>query len=212
MAKDQVEGLVRSVSGNTIQLTQRDRAPATVDFTPKTVVTELTAAQLSDVKSGSCVDVEPGPGSPPPGGAIIAKSVTIDPPADGKCPPPPPGPSSAQPGESPGVYGMVSSVTGNTIAVTSTDATGKTTHPNVTVTNATGYTKHAVTNSQAIQQGKCLAAQGTNSGGALQATTIDLEPCPPLGGEHHHHFYIPHIPDLPPIPAIPHVPDLPHIP
>ncbi|MGH3559155.1 MAG: DUF5666 domain-containing protein [Mycobacterium sp.] len=208
MAKDQVEGLVRSVSGNTIQLTQRDRTPATVDFTPKTVVTELTPAQLSDVKSGSCVDVEPGPGSPPPGGAITAQSVTIDPAPDGKCPPPA-GPLSAEPGKSPGVYGMVSSVTRNTIAVTSTDATGKTTHPNVTVTNTTGYTKHALTNSQAIQQGKCLAAQGTNSGGTLQATTIDLEPCPPLNGEHHHHFYIPHIPDLPPIP---HVPDLPHIP
>lgn len=202
--KDEIEGLVDSVSGNTIHLTQRNRTTATVDFTPQTMVTELTPAQLSDVKTGSCVDLEPASGNPPAGGAVTAQSVTIDPPVDGKCPP------AAEPGKAPDVDGMVSSVTGNTIAVKSADPTGKTTDTNATVTNTTTYTKHAVTNSQAIQQGKCMAAQGTNSGGALQATTIDLEPCPPMGRPQHH-FYIPHIP-IPAIPPIPHVPDLPHIP
>jgi hypothetical protein len=203
VGKDHVEGLVGSVSGNTIQLTQRDRTAATVDFTPTTMITELTSAQLSDVTPGSCVDVEAGPESVPPGGAITAKSVTISPAEGGTCPPPeepgtgpasapPPAPSPNEPAESPGVYGTVSSVTANTIAVTSADPTGKTTHTNVTVNDATTYTKHAVTNPQAIQQGKCLAAQGTNSGGVLQAATIDLEPCPPMGREHHHHFHLHH--------------------
>ncbi len=215
VGKDEVEGLIRSVSGNTIQLTQRNRTGATVDFTPSTTVTELTPAQLTDVISGSCADVEAGPESVPPGGAITAQSVTINPPVEGKCPPPglasppPSAPSSGGPTESPGVYGTVTSVKDNTIVVTSSDPAGKTTATNVTVTNTTAYTKHAVTNPQAIQDGKCMAARGTDSGGVLQATTIDLEPCPPLGRPHRHHFYIPYIPY---IPHIPHIPEIPHIP
>lgn len=186
IGKDHVEGLVRSVSGNTIQLTQRDRTAATVDFSPKTMVTELSSAQLTDVKPGSCADVQAGPPGPPPGGAVTAQSVTISPSEGGRCPPP----------QEPGVYGTVASVTGNTIAINGIDPTGKTTHTNVTVTDTTTYTQHAITDTKAIQQGKCMAAQGTNSGGALQAATIDLEPCPPMGRPRHH-FHIPRLPHLP---------------
>lgn len=189
MGKDHIEGLVRSVSGNTIQLTQRDRTGATVDFSPQTMVTELGSAQLSDVTHGSCVNVKAAAGSAPPGGSITAESVEISPAFAGKCPPPavpPSGPGS-------GVSGMVDSVKGDTIAVTGTDPTGKATHTNVTATNTTTYTKHAPTNAQAIQNGKCMAAQGTLSGGVLQATTIDLEPCPPMGGGHRR-FHLPHLP------------------
>jgi Domain of unknown function (DUF5666) len=202
VGNDHLEGMVRSVSGNTIQLTQRDRTAATVDLTPTTMVTEVSSAALSDVTPGSCVDVKAGPESGPSGGAITAQSVEISPAEGGKCPPPeepgagsagaaPPSPSSGEPAERPGTYGTVSSVTGNTIAVTSTDPAGKTTNNNVTVTDTTTYVKHTVTSTQAIQQGKCLAAQGTNSGRVLQAATIDLQPCPPTGGEHHH-FHLPH--------------------
>lgn len=190
MGKDEVEGLVRSVSGNTIQLTQRDRTAATVDLTPATMITELSPAQLTDVTAGSCIDVAAGPGTVPPGGATTARSVTIDPLIGGQCPPLTP-PSGA-PAASPGAHGTVTSVTGNTIAITSTDPTGKTTRANVTVTDATSYTKHAVTGPQAIQNGKCMAARGTKGDGVLQATTIDLEPCPPMGRPHHHRFHIPH--------------------
>jgi hypothetical protein len=185
---DHIEGLVDSVSDNTIRLTQRDRTAATVDFTPQTMVTELTPAQLPDVTSGSCVDVDAGPTAAPPGGAITAKSVTISPAVGGRCPPPP-----GEPADSPGAYGMVDSVTGDTIAVTTTDPAGTTSRTTVTVTDTTTYTKHAVTNAQAIQQGKCLAAQGTTDGGVLHAATIDLEPCPPMGRPRHH-FHIPYIP------------------
>jgi hypothetical protein len=200
--KDQVEGLVRSVSRNTIQLTQRNRTAATVDFTPTTLITEVSSAALTDVTPGSCVDVKVSPAGGPPGGALAAQSVEISPAEGGNCPPteepaagspgsPPPAPSSGKPGERSGVYGKVGAVTGNTIAVTSTDPTGKTTNTNVTVIDTTTYVKHVVTNSQAVQQGKCIAAQGTMSGGVLQAATIDLEPCPPMGREHHHH--LPHL-------------------
>src|SRR3984893_17950903 len=91
VAKDHIEGLVRSVSGNTIQLTQRDRSAATVDFTPQTMVTELGPATLTDVTRGSCVGVEPAAQSGPPGGPVTARSVTISPSEGGRCPPPPPG-------------------------------------------------------------------------------------------------------------------------
>ncbi|MDT5043199.1 MAG: hypothetical protein QOE51_4184, partial [Actinoplanes sp.] len=79
VGKDHIEGLVRSVSGNAIQLTQRDRSAATVDFTPQTMVTELSSAALTDVKPGSCVDVRSAPQSASPGGAITAESVEISP-------------------------------------------------------------------------------------------------------------------------------------
>jgi hypothetical protein len=193
MGHDHIEGLVRSVSGNTIQLTQRDRTAATVEFAPSTMVTELGPAKLTDVTPSSCVDVEAAGQSGPPGAPVTAQSVTISPSEGGRCPPPEP--SSGGPAESPSVYGTVASVTGNTIDVTSTDPTGKTTHSHVNVTDTTTYTKHAVTNAQAIQNGKCMAAQGTNNGGVLQASTIDLEPCPPMGSPHHH-FHFPHLPHL----------------
>ncbi len=186
MGHDEIEGLVRSVSGNTIQLTQRDRSSATVDFTPQTMITEISSAALTDVKPGSCVDVKPAPQGASPGGGITAESVEISPALAGRCPPPLP----SSPGSAPPVSGMVASVTDNTIAVDSADPTGKTTHNTVTVVNTTTYVKHTVTNAQAIQNGKCMAAQGTKDGGVLQAQTIDLEPCPPMGRPHHH-FRIP---------------------
>jgi hypothetical protein len=178
VGKDHIEGLVRSVSGDAIQLTQRDRSAATVDFTPQTMVTELGSAALTDVKPGSCVDVKSVPESASPGGAITAESVEISPAIANRCPPPP--------GPAPAAYGNVGSVAGNAINVNTTDPTGKTTHSTVTVTNTTTYTKHAVTNAQAVQDGKCMAAQGTKDGSVLRAATIDLEPCPPMGSPHHH--------------------------
>ena len=182
VGKDHIEGLVRSVSGDTIQLTQRDRSAATVNFTPQTMVTELSSAALPDVKPGSCVDVKSTPQSAAPGGAITAESVEISPAVAHRCPPPP-GPAAA-------VYGVVDSVADNAIKVNTVDSTGKATHSTVNVTNTTTYTKHAVTNAQAVQNGTCMAAQGTKDGSVLRAATIDLEPCPPMGRPHHH-FHLP---------------------
>jgi hypothetical protein len=180
VGKDYVEGLVESVSGNTIQLRTRSGS-ATVDFTPSTRVVEVTPAQLSDVTPGSCVNVRATPQSAPTGAAITAQSVTITSAIDGKCPPPP------------GFYGTVTSVSGNTIAVDSLGAGGQITPTNVTVANTTSYSKQTVTSSQAIEHGKCMGAQGTNSGGVLQAVTISLEACPPMGRPHHH-LHLPHLP------------------
>lgn len=178
--KDYVEGLVQSVSGGTIQLRTRTGS-ATVDFSPATRVVEQAPARLSDVTPGSCVNVRATPQSAPPPGAITAQSVTITPAVDGKCPPPV------------GFYGMVASVSGDTIAVDGLGPGGQSAPTNVTVADSTTYNKQTPSGADAIGNGKCMGAQGTNSGGALQAMTIALQACPPMGRPHHH-LHLPHLP------------------
>lgn len=177
--KDYVEGLVESVSGGTIQLRTRTGS-ATVDFSPETRVVEQAPAQLTDVSPGSCINVRATPQSAPPPAAITAQAVTVTPAIDGKCPPPA------------GFYGMVASVSGNTIAVNGLGPGGQSTPTSVTVSDSTSYTKQTPSSSDAIGNGKCMGAQGTNSGGALQAMTIALQACPPMGGRPHLH--LPHLP------------------
>lgn len=176
--RDYVEGLVQSVSGGTIQLRTRTGS-ATVDFAPQTRVVEQAPAQLTDVIPGSCVNVRATPQSAPPPAAITAQSVTVTPAVDGKCPPPA------------GFYGLVASVSGNTIAVNGLGPGGQNAPTNVTVADSTSYVKQTPTTSAAIENGKCLGAQGTNSDGALQAMTIALQACPPMGRPR------PHLPHLP---------------
>jgi hypothetical protein len=177
-AKDYVEGLVESVSSNAIQLRTRTGSAA-VDFSPATRVVEQTPAQLTDVTPGSCINVRATPQSAPPPAAITAQSVTITPAIDGKCPPPA------------GFYGLVTSVSGKTIAVNGLGPTPT----NVTVADSTTYAKQTPSSSDAIANGKCMGAQGTNSDGALQAVTIALQGCPPMGRPHHHLPQLPiHLP------------------
>ena len=164
------------MSGNAIELTQRDRSAATVDFTPKTMITELSSAALTDAKPGDCVNVKPV--SPNAGGAVTAQSVEISPAVAHRCPPPPNAAGA--------VFGLVDSVADNAIKVNGVDPAGQTTHTTVTVTDTTTYTKHGLVDAHAVQNGKCMAAQGSMEGGVLQAATIDIEPCPPMGQPHHH--------------------------
>jgi Domain of unknown function (DUF5666) len=173
VGKDYVEGLVQSVSGSTIQLRTRTGS-AKVDFTPSTRIVEVSPARLTDVTPGSCVNIRATPQSPPTGAGITAQAVTITGAIDGKCPPPA------------GFFGMVTSVSGNTIAVNGMGLNGPTSPTNVTVANTTSYTKQAPSSTQAIMKGKCMGAQGTQDAGVLLATTISLEACPPMGRPHHH--------------------------
>jgi Domain of unknown function (DUF5666) len=159
--KHRVAGLIASVSGNTVQVTQRNGS-ATVDFTNSTTVSEIVPAQLTDVTTGSCITVRPTRDSGQ-GGPVTAQNVLVSTSNDGKCP---------QPQDNHGVRGAVASVNGNTISVT----TGGNQN-NVTVTPTTTYAKRAAANDQAIAQGKCINARGTkDSGGVLQATAINLRP------------------------------------
>jgi hypothetical protein len=187
--KDHVEGMVRSVSGGIIAL-RTETGSATVHFAPATMVTEAAAAKFSDVKPGGCVSVLAGRQGP------AARSVKISPAVNGSCLPPPEATAGGAPPPAPnaapsGVFGQVASVSGNTIVVNTLAPGGKVTPVNVAVADSTSYSNDAVTNDQAITDGKCMAAQGTEGDGALQATAVSLQPCPPMGGHRHH---LPHLP------------------
>ena len=200
----QVHGLIASVAGNSIQVTKEDNTNAAVNFTSTTKVTEVAPATLSDVTSGSCISVRPTKeiqGSQP----VTATSVRVSPSVNGTCPPgkesgqgsttstPPPGSPTPAPAKPKPLRGAVASVTGNTITVAGTDASGNTTQTAVTVDDQTKYSKLTTATPDAIAQGKCVNARGTlDNGGTLQATTIKLRPAndgkcggpgkPPHGG------------------------------
>jgi hypothetical protein len=157
-----------------------------VDFTGSTKVTEVTDAALTDVTSGSCVTVQPIKESEG-NGPITAQSVHVSPAVNGKCPqaeekapgstPPSGSASTSSPAKRPPVEGAVAGVSGNTITLTSTDASGATSQTPVAVTDKTKYTKQAAASSQAITQGKCITARGTkDSNSTLQATAITVRP------------------------------------
>lgn len=173
----QVRGLIASVAGNAAQVTQQN-GTATVDFTGSTKITEVTTGALTDVTAGSCVSVRSKDGSQ------NATSVRVSPTVDGKCPQ---GKEPTTAGKPAPIQGTVASVAGNTITI-NTDAAPQT----VTVSDKTKYTKEAAATSQAVAQGKCITAQGSESNGALQATTISLRPaangkCPEKGEHPHRH-------------------------
>jgi hypothetical protein len=183
----QVNGLIASVAGNSIQVTKEDNSNAAVNFTSTTKVTEVAPATLSDVTSGSCITVRPTKeiqGGQP----ATAASVRVSPSVNGTCPPgkqsgqgststPPSGSPTPAPAQPKPVRGSVASVTGNTITVAGTDASGNTTQTAVTVDEQTKYSKLTTATPDAIAQGKCVNARGTlDNGGTLQATTIKLRP------------------------------------
>jgi hypothetical protein len=181
--QNSVSGLIASVSGNAVQVTQAT-GTATVDVR-SAKVHEYSKAQLTDVASGNCVRVVSKPASAP-NGPVTAASVRISPQGDdGKCWQPKTA-AAAQPRT---VIGPVASVAGNTIKVTVTDANGNPSETDVTVNDNTQYSKDAPTTSQAIAQGKCITAGGTkDGGGTLQATVVTLGPatngkCPQPAGK-----------------------------
>lgn len=182
VGKDYVEGMVQSNSDGTIALRTRTGS-ATVSYTPQTRVVDVTPAKLTDVTPGSCVNVRATPQSAPPPGAITAQAVTVTQSTDGKCPPPA------------GFYGTVASVSGNTIAVNGLGPGGPGASTNVTVADSTSYQRQTPSDTQAITNGKCIGAQGTQDGGVLHATMISVETCPPMGHPHHH-LHLPHLPHI----------------
>jgi hypothetical protein len=180
IGKDYVEGMVQSNSGQTVALRTRTGS-ATVDYTPQTIVMDVTPAKLADVTPGSCVNVKATPQSAP--GAITAQAVTVTPSADGKCPPPA------------GFYGTVASVSGNTIAVNGMGPGGPGASTTVTVGDSTSYQRQTPSDTQAITNGKCIGAQGNQGGGVLHAAMISVEACPPMGRPHPH-LHLPHFPHI----------------
>jgi len=191
-----VWGRISSVTGNTVQVTEQekgqDKGHSAVSFTPQTKIVEDTKAALSDVTAGSCVIVRPTAEEPQAGAPITAKFVHVKPAVDGKCEPIK---NQDKPEKKSLVQGTVASVSGNTINLTSTDASGATSQKAVTVDDKTMYRKQGDANSAAITAGKCIAARGTkDASGQLQATKIKLVPANADGscghkekGEHQEH-------------------------
>lgn len=175
---DHVIGLIASVSGNTLQVTQ-STGNAAVQYASSTQIREALPAHLSDVALGSCIKAGPtSQSAPASSGAITAQWVRISSAVDGKCPQPQESSSttpSAAPAPHRAVQGVVDSVTGNTITLTPESATGSTSKVTVTVTDTTSYKKRVAANTGAITQGKCVAARGTkDSSGVLQATKVTV--------------------------------------
>lgn len=168
-AQETLSGLIESVSGNTVQVTQAT-GTATVDVDPSAKIIEYTVAQLSDITAGNCVSIVTTP-APAPGGEVTAKTVQLSPQGpDSEC-------AQSKKAQPPNVIGTVASVEGNTINVTVTEAPGNPAETHVTVADTTQYTKRAPATSQAIAHGKCINASGTkDGGGTLQATVVGLGP------------------------------------
>jgi hypothetical protein len=164
--RDRVAGLIASTSGSTFEVTQKS-GTATVGYSGATRITEITAAQLTDVSAGSCITVRPTRDSSAPGDTpITARAVMVSTADNGQCPPGRGG------GDDRGVRGTVASVDGDTIVVN-----GTVSQQSVAVTDTTTYTKSAASNDEAIAQGECVTARGSNDGsGVLQATSITLRP------------------------------------
>ena len=86
--QDVVHGLVASVSGNAVQVTETT-GTATVDVSPSAKITENTKAQLTDVAAGNCVRVVPTRRPGPRWRCHGQIRGHVSPPAgDGKCPQP----------------------------------------------------------------------------------------------------------------------------
>jgi hypothetical protein len=163
-AKDRARGLVGTVSGGTVTVTGPD-GPATIDVTPSTKVTQLTAGQLTDVTAGECLLVHPtkDSGAPP---TVTAAAVLFGAPDNGQCRLPGNGPGH-------GLGGTVASVNGNSIVLT----TGDNSQTTVTVTPNTHYAKRAAADASVIAAGQCLAARGQkDNSGTLQATNVSVRP------------------------------------
>lgn len=180
-----VSGLIASVAGNSIRVTKDDNSSAAVNFTSTTKVTEVAPATLSDVTQGSCVTVRPTK-EIQTGQPATAASVRVSPSVNGTCPPAkgsgqgttttsPPGSPSPAPAKPKPLVGSVASVTGSTITVAGTDASGNSTQTPVTVDDQTKYSKLTTATPDAIAQGKCVTARGSlDNGGTLQATSINV--------------------------------------
>lgn len=171
----EVRGLVSSVSGNAVEVTEAS-GTATVEVGPSTRIVEDIGAQLTDVVAGNCLRVAFGPeGTPAPGGDALAMAVRLTQPgAGGKCAQPKAEAVGAPNGR---LNGTVAGVEGNTITVSFTDANGNPAETHVAVNDKTRYRKDVTTTAQAIAQNKCIIAQGAKGNdGKLRATLVNLSP------------------------------------
>ena len=174
-ADDELEvgGSIASVSGMRIEVSSPQGA-ASVAFSESTKVMELTPATLADITPGLCVTIRPASGAE--GGTVVANAVVVGVSSGGECKKTNAQDNAGLP-RSPlgGFRGTVDSVTGTTIALTTDGADGSKINTTVQTNDLTLFAdRHRVT-ADAIAEGKCIIARGTNdAGGVLQVETINL--------------------------------------
>ena len=171
--EDEVIGSIDSVSGTTITVSG-PKGTSSVSFTPSTKVMELTPAKLTDIKAGQCVTIRPASGAE--GGTVTADAVVVGASSSGQCQKTGGADNAGLPSSPLGGFrGTVDSVSEKTVVLATVAADGSATKTTVQVNDTTLIAdRHKVTG-DAIVEGKCIIAGGTNdTGGVLQALTINL--------------------------------------
>ena len=171
--EDEVSGSIDSVSGTTIEVSGA-KGSARVAFSASTKIMELTPAKLTDITAGLCVTIRPASGTE--GGTVTADAVVVGASSGGECKKTGGADNAGLPASPLGGFrGNVDSINEKTIVITTLGADGSKTNTTVETNDTTLFAdRHKVT-ADAIVEGKCIIAGGTNdTGGVLQALTINL--------------------------------------
>lgn len=171
--EDEVAGSIDSVLGNRVEVSGPNGS-ASVTFAESTKVMELTPAKPADITPGLCVTIRPASGAE--GGTVTANAVVVGASSGGECKKTGGSDNAGLPATPLGGFrGTVESVSGTTILLTTLGPDGSSTKTTVEYNDTTLFAdRHRVT-SDAIVEGKCIIAGGTNdTGGVLQALTINL--------------------------------------
>ena len=171
--EDEVSGSIASVSGSTIEVSS-PKGSASVAFSASTKIMELTPAKSTDITPGLCVTIRPASGAE--GGAVVADAVVVGASSGGECKKTGGSDNAGLPASPLGGFrGTVDSVSATTIAITTLGADGSTTNTKVEFNDLTLFADRHRVQADAIVEGKCIIAGGTNdTGGILQALTINL--------------------------------------
>ena len=171
--EDEVSGSIASVTGTRIEVSGANGA-ASVEFSPSTKVMELTPAKAGDITPGLCVTIRPASGAE--GGTVTAQAVVVGASSGGQCQKTGGADNGGLP-RSPlgGFRGTVDSVTDKTIMMTTRGADGSSTKTTVQINDLTLFADRHRVGTDAIVEGKCIIAGGTNdTGGVLRAQTVNL--------------------------------------
>ena len=171
--EDEVVGSIASVSGNRIEVSGPNGA-ASVQFSDSTKIMELTPAKPTDITPGLCVTIRPASGAE--GGTVTADAVVVGASSGGQCQKTGGADNAGLP-RSPlgGFRGTVDSIDAKTIMVTTHGADGSSTKTTVAYNDLTLFADRHRVKADAVVEGKCIIAGGTNdTGGILQAQTINL--------------------------------------
>ena len=171
--EDEVSGSIDSVSGTTIEVSGA-KGSARVAFSASTKIMELTPAKLTDITAGLCVTIRPASGAE--GGTVTADAVVVGASSGGECKKTGGADNAGLPASPLGGFrGNVDSINEKTIVITTLGADGSKTNTTVETNDMTLFADRHRVNADAIVEGKCIIAGGTNdTGGVLQALTINL--------------------------------------